>query len=172
MVVMVVATAAPVPGAPPSSQRRVQVALPPWRAGVQTLCHGRPRAAQRRSAQHAPQPQPSAAQDVASQLYTSQPGISKQLKLLEEGLGLQLFAQRQESQSDYPRRRTGRQTRSTNHGGSRPDLLSCFRLLLGGGRHADDRCDQYAGALRAPRDTPRVAATVSNSPAQPSSAHV
>jgi LysR family cys regulon transcriptional activator len=34
---------------------------------------------------------------AADRLYTSQPGVSKQLKLLEEELGLQLFARRGKS---------------------------------------------------------------------------
>ena len=34
---------------------------------------------------------------AADRLYTSQPGVSKQLKLLEEELGLQLFARKGKS---------------------------------------------------------------------------
>ncbi len=54
---------------------------------------------------------------AADRLYTSQPGVSKQLKLLEEELGLQVFRpQGQEPESHYASRRTGHQTCPTHHG--------------------------------------------------------
>ncbi len=37
---------------------------------------------------------------AADRLYTSQPGVSKQLKLLEEELGLQLFTRKGKSLED------------------------------------------------------------------------
>jgi len=62
---------------------------------------------------------------AADRMYTSQPGVSKQLKLLEEELGMQLFTRKGKS------------------------LGSITRLFSGRRGFIVDSNDAHAGALRA-----------------------
>ena len=56
---------------------------------------------------------------AAERLFTSQPGVSKQLKLLEEELGLQLFTRKGKSLRHNPRRRAGHRACQGRHAGGR-----------------------------------------------------
>ncbi len=52
---------------------------------------------------------------AAEKLFTSQPGVSKQLKLLEEELGLKIFSRKGKVSGDYPGGRGGYPPRRDDH---------------------------------------------------------
>ena len=88
--------------------------------------------------------------DAAEALHTSQPGISKQVRQLEDEIGVRVFVrQGKRLASLTPAGESGRRHRSPRAEGGRQPEARRRRIQERGRGHARDRDDAYAGALRA-----------------------
>jgi LysR family cys regulon transcriptional activator len=86
--------------------------------------------------------------DAAEALYTSQPGISKQIRQLEDELGLQIFVRQGKRLAALtPAGEIVRRHGATRAARDPQSQARRRRVSCRGCRHAVDRDDAYAGSL-------------------------
>ena len=110
---------------------------------------------------------------AARQLHTSQPGVSRQLKLLEEELGFQLFEREGRALTQDHRRGRGNHFARHQHSAGNAKYPPHFRgAAQVRRRHFIDRHHSYPGALRIAARDPRISHQVSEGAAASAPGHV